>query len=86
MRHFEWDCVERMVAGAVRSMVNAMNLKLEGARVLHESLLVLVLIYSSETMIRREKERSSIRAVQMDNLRGLLGIGRMDKAPNVRTR
>ena len=34
---------ERMVAGAVRSMVNAMNLKLEGARVLHESLLVLAL-------------------------------------------
>ena len=25
-----------------------------------------------------EKEKSRIRAVQMDNLRGLLGIGRMD--------
>ena len=29
-----------------------------------------------------EKERSKIRAVQTDNLRGLLGIRRMDKVPN----
>ena len=33
-------------------------------------------------MISREKERSKIRAVQMNNLRGLLGIRRMDKVPN----
>ena len=32
----------------------------------------------SETMIWRE-ERSKVRAVQMDNLRGLLSIRRMDK-------
>ena len=31
-------------------------------------------------MIWREKERSKIRAVQMDNLRTLLGIKRMDSA------
>ena len=31
-------------------------------------------------------ERSRIRAVQMDNLRGLLGIRRMDKVPNARVR
>ena len=33
----------------------------------------------SETMIWREKERSRIRAVQMDNLRGLVGIRKMNK-------
>ena len=41
-----------------------------------------VLKYRSETMIWRE-EMSSIRAVQMD-LRGLLGIRRMDKVPSAR--
>ena len=40
--------------------------------------LVLVLIYGSETMIWKKKERSSIRALQMDNLRFLLGIRRKD--------
>ena len=35
-------------------------------------------------MIWREKERSRIRAVQMDNLRGMLGIRRMDKVRNAR--
>ena len=64
----------RKVAGAIRSLVNARSLQRECARVLHESLLVPVLTYSSETMIWREKERSRIRAVHMDNLRGLPGI------------
>ena len=41
-----------------------------------------ILTYGSETMIWREKERSRIRPVQKDNLRGLLGIKRMDKVPN----
>ena len=54
----------RRVAGAIRSLVNARNLQLECARVLHESLLVIVLMYGSETMIWKEKERSRIRAVQ----------------------
>ena len=31
-----------------------------------------------------EKERSRIRAVQMDNLRGLLDVRKMDKVPNAR--
>ena len=35
-------------------------------------------------MIRGEKERSRIRAVQMDNLRGSLGVKRMDRVPNSR--
>ena len=54
--------------------------------VFHDSLLVPVLMYGSETMIQRGKERSMIRTVQIDNLRGLLGIRRMDKVPNVRIR
>ena len=45
-----------------------------------------VLLYSSETMIWRENEWPRIRVVQMDNLRGLLDIRRMDKAPNTRIR
>ena len=61
------------------------SLKLEYARVLHEGLLMPVLLYGSETMIWREKERSRSKAVQMDNPRGLLGIRRMDKAPNSQT-
>ena len=39
-----------------------------------------VLTYGNEKMIWREKERFRIRAVQMKNLRGLLGIRRMDKS------
>ena len=41
----------RRVAGAIRSLVNTRSLQLECARVLHESLLVPVLMYGSETMI-----------------------------------
>ena len=51
---------------------------------MHETLLIAVLMHGSET--RREKERSRVRAVQMDNLRGLLGIRRMDRFPNARIR
>ena len=39
-------------------------------------------MYGSETMLGKEKERSRVRAVQMNNLKGLLGIRRMDKFPN----
>ena len=46
-------------------------------RVLHESLLVPVLMHGSETMIWKEKKRYRIMPVQMNNLRGLLGIKRM---------
>ena len=53
---------------------------------MHELLLVLVLTYGNETMIWRKEERSRIRAVQMDNLRGLLGIRRMDKVLNAQIR
>ena len=39
-------------------------------------------MYGNETMIWREKERFRIKVVQMNNLRGLLGIRRMDKFSN----
>ena len=58
----------------------------ECARVLKEVFLLPVNLYGSETMIWREKEKSRIMVVQMDNLRGLLGIRRMDKVPNTRIR
>ena len=48
---------------------------------LHETLLVL-LMYGIETMLWREKERSRVRAAQLDNLRGSVGIRRMDRVPN----
>ena len=70
----------------LRSLVNARSLQLECARILRESLLVPVLMYGSETMIWREKERSRIRVVEIDNLTALLGIWRMDKVPNARIR
>ena len=41
----------RRVAGAIRSLVNARILQLEWDKVLHESLLVPVLTYGSETTI-----------------------------------
>ena len=59
-------------------------MQLECARVMHETLLVPVLMYASETIIFKEKERSRISTVQMDNFRGLVGIRRMDRVPNPR--
>ena len=43
-------------------------------------------MYGSETMLWKKREGSRVRAVQMDNLRGLLGIKRMDMVPNSRIR
>ena len=74
----------RRVAGAIRSLVNAKDLQLECARVFHEILLVPVPMYSSDTILWKEKERSRINFVQMDNTRGLVVIRRMDIVPNTR--
>ena len=52
--------------------------------VLHETLLVPVLMHGSETMLWKEKEKSRIKDVQMDNLRGFFGIRKMDRVPNAR--
>ena len=72
----------RRVAGSIRSLVNARELKFECARVLHEILLVPSIMYGSETMLWKENERSRVRALQMNNLRRLLGIRKMDRVPN----
>ena len=45
-----------------------------------------VIALGSETVIWKEKESSRIRVVQMDNLKSLLGIKRMDKVTNTRIR
>ena len=42
-------------------------------------------MYGSETILWKQ-ERFRIRVVQRDNLRGLLGIRMMDRAPNARMR
>ena len=55
-------------------------------RILHESFLGPVLMYGSETTLCKEKESSRIRAIKIYNLRGSLGIRRMDRAPNARIR
>ena len=52
----EVECSRKVVSGtrvvgAIRSLVNASGLQIECARVLHESLLVPVLMYGSETML-----------------------------------
>ena len=60
----------RKVAGAIKSLVNAKGLSLECMRVLHESMLIPVLMYNSESMVWKRKYRSKVQAVQMDNLRG----------------
>ena len=72
----------RRVAEDIISKVMGRSLQFQCIRVLHKSLLVAVLICGSETMPWEEYERYRIRAVQMANLRGLLGIRRMDKVPN----
>ena len=76
----------RRVSGANRSLINARGFQLECTRVLHETLLVPVLTYGSETMIWKEEERSRNSAIQMDKIRSLLSIRRMDRVPNARIR
>ena len=49
-------------------------------------MLVSFLTYGRETMIWKEKERSRIRAVPMNNFRGLLAVRKKDKVPNARIR
>ena len=44
-----------------------------------KKMLVRVLMYGSVIMLWKEKERSRVRPVQMDKLKGLLGIRRMHR-------
>src|SRR5678815_2551252 len=69
-------------AGAIKSLVNVKGLSLECARVLHEGMLLPVLFYGSETMVWNKKYRSKVQCVQMDNLRSMLGVKRINKMRN----
>ena len=75
---------KKVVGGGLRALLDLWFMLEVSSFSVHESLLVPVLSYVGETM--RKKEISWIMAVQMDNLKGLLGIKRMDKVPNVPTR
>ena len=44
-----------------------------------------VLMYGSQTLLWKEKKRYKVRAMQMDNLRGLRGIRRMDRIAGSRS-
>ena len=70
------------VADAIRSLVRPKDFQFECARVLYETLLVPVLMGGSKIIIWKEKERSRIRVEQIENLRGLLCIRRMDRVPS----
>ena len=52
------------------------------ASVMHESILVPTLTYASEVMVWRSGYRSRVRAVEMDNLRSILGVLWMDEIEN----
>ena len=68
------------------NMVSAKRLQLECAKVLHEALLLTVSLYGSETMVKRDRERAKFRVLQIDNLRDVLGIRRMNRVPNLRVK
>ena len=50
----------RKARGVNRSLMNATNLQIESTWGLHEILLLPVLLYGSETMVWKEKDKSSI--------------------------
>ena len=58
------------VAGAIIYLVNDESLQFDCAKILHKTLVVPVLLCGSEAMACRKKERSRIRGVRMDNLKG----------------
>ena len=60
------------------------RLSLECASVLRDGKLLPVLMYSSKTMVWNKRYRSKVQCVQMDNLRGVLGVRRIDKMRNER--
>ena len=48
------NIVRWQVAGVIRSLVNATDLRIDCATFLHETLIVTVLTYGSETMLWKE--------------------------------
>lgn len=72
----------RGIARTIKALVNEKRLNLEFARVLYKSILILTLIYESETMIWKEKDSSRIRAVQMNNLGRIIVVRRSNRMRN----
>ena len=56
------------VEDATRSLVNAGSLQLKYTRVLHETMLVLVLLYGSETTVGRDKGRIMLELCKLTTL------------------
>ena len=50
-------------------------------RALHEGIAVPVLIFRGETMVWKKKDKSIIGVIEVDNLRSLLGVKRIDRIP-----
>ena len=63
--------VSRFV-GAIRGLVNVSIMQPKCASVLRKGLVVAVLMYGSEAVVWKEKERSKIRAVYIDYLKKLV--------------
>src|SRR5678816_2448976 len=76
----------RKVVGEIKSLVDKKRLSFECARVLYEGKLLLVLMYNSETIVWNKRYRTKFQCVQMDNLKGVLGVRRIDKMRNERIR
>ena len=75
------ECHRKVVSGGNLKVVNSRGLQLECARVLHGRLLVPVLLYGNE-IVMSKNGRCGIRAVEIDNLKGLLGVTKTDRLPN----
>ena len=80
----EWNVLGKWQVGGscICNQIRRLCLQLGCAGLLPGILLVPVLMYKSEAMVWREKERARIRAIQMDNFRGLLGIRRINRMLN----
>ena len=77
----------RRVAGFVSSMVKKNGLNVECARAtIHNVVLVPTLLYGSETICLKEKEMSRIRALEMDCLRSIVDVRRIDRVRNADVR
>lgn len=64
----------RRIAWAIRALINTKELSVECARLLHETMLISTLVYGGETMIWKAVLKSKIKAVQIDNLRAVIGM------------
>ena len=72
----------RQVAGAIESLVKARRLSFERNRVVHESMLLPVVMYGSKEMVWSQNYRSEVQTVQMNYLRRVLGVRKIDKMRN----